>query len=218
MAHDVRDVRAPGEGWPQRAVAVVAVVVLTAVNLRGITRTARVARVLLAGALGALALVVAVIVFSGQADAGGLALGDAPHGVYGVLQSAGLLFFAFAGYARIATLGEEVREPDAHHPARDHPGTRPGGDHLRRRWALRCWPRSAPRRSAGRPRRWPRPSSRSVRPGRSPWSASGRRSPASARMLALVAGIGRTGLAMAREGDLPRVARQRCILCIASRT
>lgn len=29
----------------------------------------------------------------------------------GVLQSAGLLFFAFAGYARIATLGEEVRDP-----------------------------------------------------------------------------------------------------------
>ena len=32
-------------------------------------------------------------------------------GVYGVLQAAGLLFFAFAGYARIATLGEEVRDP-----------------------------------------------------------------------------------------------------------
>ena len=32
-------------------------------------------------------------------------------GVYGILQSAGLLFFAFAGYARIATLGEEVRDP-----------------------------------------------------------------------------------------------------------
>ena len=30
---------------------------------------------------------------------------------YGILQSAGLLFFAFAGYARIATLGEEVRDP-----------------------------------------------------------------------------------------------------------
>ncbi len=30
---------------------------------------------------------------------------------YGVLQSAGLLFFAFAGYARLATLGEEVIEP-----------------------------------------------------------------------------------------------------------
>lgn len=32
-------------------------------------------------------------------------------GVAGVLQAAGLLFFAFAGYARIATMGEEVREP-----------------------------------------------------------------------------------------------------------
>ena len=29
----------------------------------------------------------------------------------GVLQAGGLLFFAFAGYARIATLGEEVRDP-----------------------------------------------------------------------------------------------------------
>jgi APA family basic amino acid/polyamine antiporter len=29
-----------------------------------------------------------------------------------VLQAAGLLFFAFAGYARIATLGEEVRDPE----------------------------------------------------------------------------------------------------------
>jgi APA family basic amino acid/polyamine antiporter len=32
-------------------------------------------------------------------------------GPFGVLQAAGLLFFAFAGYARIATLGEEVRDP-----------------------------------------------------------------------------------------------------------
>ena len=31
--------------------------------------------------------------------------------MYGVLQSAGFLFFAFAGYARIATLGEEVQDP-----------------------------------------------------------------------------------------------------------
>jgi APA family basic amino acid/polyamine antiporter len=32
-------------------------------------------------------------------------------GVHGILQAAGLLFFAFAGYARIATLGEEVIDP-----------------------------------------------------------------------------------------------------------
>jgi APA family basic amino acid/polyamine antiporter len=31
---------------------------------------------------------------------------------YGVLQSAGLIFFAFAGYARIATLAEEVERPE----------------------------------------------------------------------------------------------------------
>jgi basic amino acid/polyamine antiporter, APA family len=31
--------------------------------------------------------------------------------VFGTLESAGLLFFAFAGYARIATLGEEVVNP-----------------------------------------------------------------------------------------------------------
>ena len=31
--------------------------------------------------------------------------------MYGVLQAAGLLFFAFAGYARVATLGEEVVDP-----------------------------------------------------------------------------------------------------------
>ena len=32
-------------------------------------------------------------------------------GVAGTLQAAAFLFFAFAGYARIATLGEEVRDP-----------------------------------------------------------------------------------------------------------
>ena len=40
-----------------------------------------------------------------------LTAGVADPGVWGVLQGAGLLFFAFAGYARIATMGEEVRDP-----------------------------------------------------------------------------------------------------------
>jgi APA family basic amino acid/polyamine antiporter len=34
-----------------------------------------------------------------------------PRGGRSVLESAGLLFFAFTGYARLATLGEEVRDP-----------------------------------------------------------------------------------------------------------
>ncbi|MFC7431076.1 MULTISPECIES: APC family permease [unclassified Agrococcus] len=41
-------------------------------------------------------------------DLGALAT---PPGPLAVLQGAGLLFFAFAGYARMATLGEEVRDP-----------------------------------------------------------------------------------------------------------
>lgn len=41
-------------------------------------------------------------------DLGALAT---PQGPLAVLQGAGLLFFAFAGYARMATLGEEVRDP-----------------------------------------------------------------------------------------------------------
>src|SRR5690606_37754353 len=35
----------------------------------------------------------------------------APTGFFGIAESAALLFFAYTGYARIATLGEEVSEP-----------------------------------------------------------------------------------------------------------
>jgi basic amino acid/polyamine antiporter, APA family len=58
----------------------------------------------------ALALVVGAVWRGGVADSGRLwPLVNAT--AYGVLQSAGFLFFAFAGYARIATLGEEVVDP-----------------------------------------------------------------------------------------------------------
>jgi APA family basic amino acid/polyamine antiporter len=36
----------------------------------------------------------------------------APHGWGGVAESSALLFFAYTGYARLATLGEEVKEPE----------------------------------------------------------------------------------------------------------
>jgi APA family basic amino acid/polyamine antiporter len=66
--------------------------------------------VLVALVLGALALVVAGAFLGGEAGADrfGPILDDGP---LGILRSAGLLFFAFAGYARIATLGEEVVDP-----------------------------------------------------------------------------------------------------------
>jgi APA family basic amino acid/polyamine antiporter len=96
--------------WPQyaHAVAVAAVVALTAVNYRGIQKSALLTRVIVALVLAVLAAVVVAVAFSGRTDLARLTLGGAPTGV---LQAAGLLFFAFAGYARIATLGEEVRDP-----------------------------------------------------------------------------------------------------------
>jgi amino acid transporter len=67
--------------------------------------------VIVAGVLAVLASVVVVCLASGTADASRLDAAGGFGGVGGVLQAAGLLFFAFAGYARIATLGEEVRDP-----------------------------------------------------------------------------------------------------------
>lgn len=98
--------------WPGQAhaVAVAAVVALTAVNYGGVQKSAWLTRAIVAVVLAVLACVVVVCLGSGESDAARLDIG-ASDGVGGVLQAAGLLFFAFAGYARIATLGEEVRDP-----------------------------------------------------------------------------------------------------------
>ncbi len=103
----------PGPSWAQRLVAAAAVVALAALNYRGVTKTAFVTRVLVGTSLLALAVVVVAIAAGDRADSANLggwtALGSG--GPSGILQAGGLLFFAFAGYARIATMGEEVRDP-----------------------------------------------------------------------------------------------------------
>ena len=96
------------------AVAVTAVVALTALNYRGIHSSTALTRVIVIVICVVLAAVVAVAALSGaaQPDQLGAGWGEAGWGgAAGVLQAAGLLFFAFAGYARIATLGEEMRDP-----------------------------------------------------------------------------------------------------------
>lgn len=94
-------------GW-QIPVAVGAVAALCVVNCFGVTRTALLTRVLVVASLIGLAVVVAAgITAAPSAEPAPLA----EPTVYGVLQGAGLLFFAFAGYARIATMGEEVTDP-----------------------------------------------------------------------------------------------------------
>lgn len=96
------------EAWV-KPVAVAAVALLVCVNYVGISRTAAAAKIIVAAVLGLLAVVLIVISVDGQGmrESGP---GMDP-GVVGILQGAGLLFFAFAGYARLATLGEEVRDP-----------------------------------------------------------------------------------------------------------
>ncbi|MER5712429.1 amino acid permease [Streptomyces sp. NPDC042898] len=96
--------------WPAHAhaVAVAAVVALTAVDYGGVQKSALFTRVAVAVVLAVLAGVVTVSLGAGEVSPdtlGGEVVGGS------VLQAAGLLFFAFAGYARIATLGEEVRDP-----------------------------------------------------------------------------------------------------------
>ena len=96
--------------WPEqaRAVAVAAVVALAVVNMTGIRSTAAVSAVIVAIVLAGLAsVIVSAIVAPPAAPQPYVVGGD----VFGILQSAGLLFFCFAGYARMATLGEEVRDP-----------------------------------------------------------------------------------------------------------
>lgn len=96
--------------WPEaaHAVAVGAVIALTAVNYAGVQKSALLTRIIVATVLAVLAAV--VVALAGAGEAARLSVTTDVDG-WGVLQAAGLLFFAFAGYARIATLGEEVRDP-----------------------------------------------------------------------------------------------------------
>ncbi|KOU38105.1 transporter [Streptomyces sp. WM4235] len=98
--------------WPgkERAVAVAAVVALTALNYAGMQKSARLNRAAIAVVLAVLAAVAVTTLTSGGADIARLGL-SSDVTIGGVVQASGLLFFAFAGYARIATLGEEVRDP-----------------------------------------------------------------------------------------------------------
>ena len=229
-------------GWVRRLVAALAVVALASVNYRGVTRTVWLGRVIVAFVLTALAVTVAVawaggagwwVGVGGQCveglrtaiaipvtelifGSGGWSAAPAAPAttvVHGILQAAGLLFFAFAGYARVATLGEEVQ-----HPRKAIPraitiaflivvgvyfvvattllavlglgGTATSGASLAT--AVEC-ATTGPYAQAG----W------------AAWFASplvraGAAAASLGALLALVAGVGRTALAMAREGDLPR--------------
>lgn len=76
------------------------------------TRRPRSPGLVVAAVLTSLAIVVVASLLGGEARGERLSSGWEQTSVLGTLEAAGLLFFAFAGYARIATLGEEVRDPE----------------------------------------------------------------------------------------------------------
>jgi APA family basic amino acid/polyamine antiporter len=91
-----------------RVTAFGAVGLLTVANLFGIKKAGRFNLVIVGVTL--LALTIFVVAGIPAFDASRLRP-FAPSGWSGVIESAALMFFAFTGYARLATLGEEVHEP-----------------------------------------------------------------------------------------------------------
>jgi len=95
-------------GIALRPIAVAAVVALTIANLFGIKKAGLLNTAIVCVTVGTLVY----FVFGGVPHINPANWEPfAPHGVRGILEAAGLIFFAYTGYARIATLGEEVHEP-----------------------------------------------------------------------------------------------------------
>jgi basic amino acid/polyamine antiporter, APA family len=93
---------------PARTAAVVAALAMTALNAGGIRRSVRVTDVVVVLSILSLLAVVAIGLPGAQASN---LTPFAPSGVPGILRATGLLFFAYTGYSRIATLVEEVHDP-----------------------------------------------------------------------------------------------------------
>ncbi|MEV0061198.1 amino acid permease [Nocardia sp. NPDC050718] len=188
--------------WPAQAhgVAVGVVIVVTAINYVGVQKSALATRVIVGLVLAVLAAVVVVGIGGDHSAATVL---DAEIGPYGVLQAAGLLFFAFAGYARIATLGEEVRDP-----AR----TIPRAIMLALAGALVVYALVAVAAlltlGSGGLAAAGDPLARVVEAAGAGWLVpvvrAGAVLAAAGSLMALILGVSRTTLAMARDGHLPR--------------
>ncbi|HEX6878405.1 MAG TPA: APC family permease [Nocardioidaceae bacterium] len=195
-AYAVRD------DW-QRPVAVVAVLSIAGVNYRGITRTAQLTRVIVSVVLAALAVGVTVSLLGSDPSLARLTTGSDEVTLRGVLQSAAVLFFAFAGYARIATLAEEVRDPERTIPRAVTVALSlavllyalVGATVLMVLGPENVAATAVPLVEAVETTSWT---------WASPIIRLGAAAASLGAMLALTAGVGRTALAMGRNGDLPR--------------
>ena len=187
----------------QKPVAVAAVLALAAINYFGVTRTAAATRVIVSFVLVVLAVVIVAGLTSGAPALDGAEGLWIQGGWYGVLQSAGLLFFAFAGYARIATMGEEVKDPQRTIPRAILTAlglalviyVLIAASVLMTLGASSVASSATPLADVVTARGWA---------GAEPLVRIGAAAAALGALLALVAGVGRTSLAMARHQDLPR--------------
>ena len=93
---------------PAWACALGVLAVVTAINALGIRRSVTITNIVVVLEVVGLA---AVIVLGAPGFRAAHLFPFAPNGPGGVLRAAGLLFFAYTGYARITTLVEEVRDP-----------------------------------------------------------------------------------------------------------
>lgn len=191
----------------EKVAAVAAVVALGVINLLGVTRTALAAAIIAGISVPVLLL---VIVSSSQATPEGASLwGSSALPNLGwehwpqLLQAAGLLFFAFAGYARIATMGEEVRNPEQ---------TIPRAIALSLGIAVLLYLGVALALLSGlgleKLQDSPAALTDLVRAAGWDWAVwivtLGAATASLGALLALMTGVGRTSLAMARGGDLPK--------------
>ncbi len=101
---------------PGSHLATIAVIAMTLLNLFGINRTAQMAAVIAI-------ITITFLVFSITVGFGnGFDVAEfnlsmlLPSGELSTLSAASLIFFAFAGYARVATLGDEVKDPKKNIP------------------------------------------------------------------------------------------------------
>jgi len=187
--------------WPGlgRLVAVALVLVLAVVNATGVRATAVVSAV--AAGIVVVVLVVVLALSVPGADARAITAPGAPAaGPLGVLTATGLIFFAFAGYARVATLGEEVRDPVR---------TLPRAVLLAVTTVFIISAATLIALLAGlgvdRLAESPAPVAELAGPG---WEVALRIAAGIAcigSLTGVLAGLSRTGFAMARDGELPRV-------------
>lgn len=99
--------------WPEGArwLALASIVLVLALDLRGVTRSMRATAASIAIVLAILGAVIIAFWVEGFTESPDAVEVTASQGFAGIIAGAGIMFVAFAGYARITVLGEEVREP-----------------------------------------------------------------------------------------------------------